>query len=182
MERSSHKELLKLIDSVRDRIKDSTVIKELCDQYGVDVDYIDLIPMAFADINVSARTDKGCLYFNYKLLDDGDFERDDHYMVHEIVHHFQQCFGDGPTEGSDSSKDYLDNKLEQAGFKAQTEFLSENYGDERAEKYVNKVLDHHNVDVPDRIRRKKDLLNLASAVSKIMIEDVELSYYFEDLE
>jgi hypothetical protein len=167
MEHSAHKDLLKLIDSVRERIKDSSVIIELCEKYDVDVNYIDLIPMAFADIDVSARTDKGCLYFNYRLLDDGDFERDDHYMVHEIVHHFQQCFGDGPTEGSNNSEEYLDNELEQAGFQAQTEYLSEEYGTGMAEQYVDKVLDHHDVDGPDRKKRKKELLELAHLVSKV---------------
>ena len=157
----SHKELLKIIDEVRERIKNSDVLKDMCEEHDVDVDYIDLIPMAFSDLDVSARTDKGCIYFNFKLLDDEDFQSDDHYMIHEIKHHFQQCFGDGPTQGA-ADGDYLDNEFEQEGFQAQTEYLSETRGDEAALEYVEKVFDHHDVPEKDRKKRKDDLLNLAS--------------------
>lgn len=155
----SHKELLKIIDEVRERIKSSDVLKDMCEEHDVDVDYIDLIPMAFSDLNVSARTDKGCIYFNFKLLDDEDFQSDDHYMIHEIKHHFQQCFGDGPTQGA-ADGDYLDNEFEQEGFQAQTEYLSETRGDEAALEYALKVMDHH--DVPEKSRRQKlkDILQL----------------------
>lgn len=156
----SHKESLPILQKVREKIKKSDVVIDLCKEYGVEVDYIDLIPMAFLDIEVSARTDKGCIYFNYALLDDG-FENDDHYMAHEIVHHFQQCFGDGPTEGSSGSEDYLDNEYEQEGFQAQTEYLSETRDDEAAVDYIEQVLDHHDVTEDDKAKRRKDLLNIA---------------------
>jgi len=156
----SHKELLKIIDSVRDRVKESDVYKDMCKKHGVDLDYIYLIPMAFDDIQVSARTNKGCIYFNYALLEDGDFEKEDHYMIHEIVHHFQQCYGDGPTQGSNKNN-YLDNEFEQEGFQAQTEYLSETRDDDAAERYVKKVLDHHDVPEDERKKRREDLLNIA---------------------
>ena len=161
MNRPSHKELLKVINSVKDRVKNSDVYKDLCKEYGVDDNYIYLVPMAFDDIDVSARTDKGCIYFNYALLDDGDFENEDHYMIHELVHHFQQCFGNGPTHGS-TKDSYLDNKYEQEGFQAQTEYLSETRNDEAAENYVEKVLDHHDVPEKERDKRRKDLLELSA--------------------
>jgi hypothetical protein len=161
--KKSHKELLKVIDSVREKVKESDVYKDLCKEYGVDIDYIDVVPMAFDDLDVSARTNKGCIYFNHALLEDGDFEKEDHYMIHEMVHHFQQCFGDGPTQGS-TKDSYLDNEFEQEGFQAQTEYLSETRDDETAEKYVDKVLDHHEVPNKEREERRKDLLNLASSM------------------
>lgn len=132
----------------------------MCDEYDVDIDYIDIVPMAFDKIQVSARTNKGCIYFNYSLLEDGDFEKEDHYMIHEMVHHFQQCFSNGPTKGS-NKEDYLDNKYEQEGFQAQTEYLSETRNDEVAEEYVDKVMDHHDVPENERDERRNDLLNLA---------------------
>ncbi len=156
----SHRELLPLIDEVRERIKKTDVVKDMCREHGVETDYIDLIPMAFADLDVSARTDKGCIYFNYRLLDDDDFLNDDHYMAHEIVHHFQQCHGDGPTTGGDG-EDYLDNEYEIEGFQAQTEYLAETRDNNAAEKYVDQVLDHHDVNGKDRKKRKDELLNIA---------------------
>lgn len=163
--RKPHKELLKTIDSVRQRVKDSEVYRDMCEEHGVSIDYIDIVPMAFDDIDVSARTNKGCIYFNFALLDDGDFEAEDHYMIHEMVHHFQQCFGDGPTKGS-TEDSYLDNEYEQEGFQAQTEYLSETRDDEAAEEYVEKVLDHHDVPKKERDKRREDLLNLAVEISR----------------
>jgi len=163
MSKKSHKELLKIIDVVRGKVKESDVYKDMCKEHGVDVDYIYLIPMAFDDLEVSARTNKGCIYFNYALLEDGDFEKEDHYMIHEMTHHFQQCFGDGPTKGS-TKENYLDNEFEQEGFQAQTEYLSETRDDETAKKYVKKVLDHHDIPESERKKRRDDLLNLAVGI------------------
>lgn len=188
--KKSHKELLGVINAVRERVKDSDVYKDMCKEHGVSIDYIDVVPMAFDDINVSARTNKGCIYFNYALLNDGDFDKEDHYMIHEMVHHFQQCFGDGPTEGS-TKDDYLDNEYEQEGFQAQTEYLSETRDDETAEEYVDKVLDHHEVPEKEREKRRNDLLNLASSLwlsrkiaegPKEEEEEEEETYSREDVE
>ena len=159
----SHKENLKTIDRVKDKVKKSKVYADLCEEYGVELEYIDLIPMAFNDLEVSARTDKGCIYFNEEMLDDGNFEKDDHYLIHEMVHHFQQCFGNGPTKGS-TPDNYLDNECEQEGFQAQTEYLSETRDDGAAEKYVQKVMDHHDIPKKERKERRKDLLNLANFI------------------
>ena len=158
-----HSESMNIINEVRESIKNSDVIKEMCDEHGVGVDYIDLVPMAFAELDVSARTDKGCLYFNFKLLNDGDFQKADHYMVHELRHHFQQCHGDGPTHGS-TDDDYLDNEFEQEGFQAQTEYIDETRGRDAADQYVEKVLDHHEVPEDEKKSRKDELLQVAAQI------------------
>ena len=119
--------------------------------------------MAFKPLSVSARTEKGCIYFSDALLQDG-FEDDDHYMVHEIVHHFQQCFGDAPTKGSMDSEEYLDNKFEQEGFKAQTKYLSETRDNNAAKEYVEQVLNHHEVPENKKNKRRKELLTLAHSL------------------
>ncbi len=153
------KKLLEMINSVKDRVKDSDVLKKLFKEYDVDSDYIYLIPMSFADLDVSATTDHGCIYFSYKLLEDGDFEKDDHYMVHEIVHHFQQTFRTHPTGGSDEDS-YLDDKDEQEGFANQSEFIEEEHGEAAAEKYIDKVLDHHDIkNKKERDERKEQLMD-----------------------
>jgi hypothetical protein len=154
------KKLRSLILDVKQKIKDNDVVKEMFDEYDVSIDEIDFIPMAFAKLPVSARTEHGCIYFNIKLLEDGDFEKDDHYMVHEITHFLQQTTGTKPTKGS--TKDtYLDNKFEIEGFQNQTKYLSETRNDEVAEDYIDKVLDHHEVTDKERKERKQELLELA---------------------
>lgn len=160
MAKSSHKETLSIIDNVKKKVKQSDVYKDLCKKLGVDEDVIFLVPMAFVDdLDVSARTDKGCIYFNSALKD--DFNNQDHYMMHELTHWGQQCFGDKPTTGSLNSEDYLDNEFEQEGFQAQTEYLSETRDDKAAINYVEKVLDYHDVDEGDKKERRKDLLHIA---------------------
>lgn len=152
-------ELLKLLDSIKAKIKKNDVYINMCKDYDVDVDYIDLIPMYFSELPVSARTDHGIIYFNLKLL--GKPEEIDHYMIHEATHVMQQCLGKKPTKGANDG-DYLDNKFEQEGFQTQTEYISDTRDDETAEKYIDKVLDHHDItSKKERKERKKKLLNLA---------------------
>jgi hypothetical protein len=154
--------LLEIIERVRSKIKDHPVVLKMFKEYDVDPEEIDLVPMCFADLPVSARTDHGIIYFNFKLLDDGDFEDDDHYIVHELTHFLQQTTGTKPTKGSDGD-DYLDNKEEIEGFQNQTEYLADTRDEGTAEQYVEQVLDHHDVeDKKERDKRKKKLLQLAS--------------------
>jgi len=157
LQKKPHKELLKLIDASRDRIIDNDVYLDLCEEYEVDPGVIYLIPMCFSDLEVSARTEHGVIYFNYKLLDDNDFSNDDHYMIHELTHVFQQCFGDGPTH-SEPGEHYLDNEFEQEGFQNQTKYISDIKGDDEAEEYVDKVLDHHEIPQKERKKRFKELM------------------------
>ena len=155
-------EKLLIIQDVKNEIKNSDVLKNEVKKYHISIDLdkvIDLIPMYFADYEVSARTDHGVIYFNNKLLE--KIDQISHYALHESIHYFQQCFGKKPTKGSNDG-DYLDNKFEQEAFRAQTEYLSETRGDEVAENYINKVLDHHEVDSKkEREARKKKLLQLS---------------------
>lgn len=158
-----HKKLRPIIEKVREKIKNHPVIKKMFNDYDVDLEELDLVPMCFANLNVSARTDHCTIYFNIKLLDDG-FEEDDHYMVHELQHFLQQSTGKSPTKGSDSG-DYLDNKEEIEGFQRQVEYLSETRDEDKAEEYVDQVLDHHKVyDDDEREERKNKLLELAKGV------------------
>jgi hypothetical protein len=154
------KQELELLNSVKEKIKSNDVLINMFKKHGVNIDYLDLFPMAFSDsIDVSARTDHGVIYFNAKLLEKPD--QLDHYMIHELSHVAQQCFRNSATQGANDG-DYLDNKFEQEGFRNQTEYLSETRSPEVAEEYIDKVLDHHDVDSKkEREKRKKKLLQLS---------------------
>src|SRR5690606_13680794 len=153
--------LRQMLNDLKDRIKENEVVQNTFEEYGVDLSELDYVPVAFADLDVSARTQHGCIYLNYKLLEDGNLSENDHYLAHEVVHWLQQCFNDKPTKGSNDGN-YLDNKYEQEAFQIQTEFLSDTRDDETAEAYVEKVLDHHEIDdIKDREKRKNKLLRLA---------------------
>jgi hypothetical protein len=157
----SKKELLSLIDKLKSRIKSHDIIKEMFNEWDLPISIIDYIPMLFADIDVSAKTDHGIIYLNNKLINDG-LDNDDHYLIHEITHWLQQCFSKDAIPSSEG-EDYLDNKFEQEAFQNQTEYISDTQGDERAEKYIKQVLDHHNVsDKKERKERMEELLSIAN--------------------
>lgn len=132
-------------------------MQKLCKENNVDIDFIDLIPTIFGDLDVSARTEKGIVTLNYKLLCDGNFYSNLSYLPHEYSHFFQQCFGDKPTQGSDDGN-YLDNPFEEAAFKNQVEFMANEYGEHEAEKYVDHLLDHHEIDNKKEKKDKKEEL------------------------
>lgn len=149
--------LLKLINRAKKYLKNNDVFKDMCKEYDVDTDIIDMIPVRFGDLDVSARTDHGLITLNYKLLCDGDFFNDYHYLIHEIQHWLDQCYGERPTPGADDG-DYLHNPAEQKGFKSQVEFIDQEHGEEEAENYVDHLLDHHGRKGKDRNELKETLM------------------------
>lgn len=137
-------------------LKSNDVMKRICKENGESVDIIDLIPTMFDDIDVSAKTDHGIVVLNYKLLCDGDFFKDYMYLIHEYSHYFQQCWGHKPT--NTSKEYYLDNKFEQEGFQNQIEFMSDSFGKNEAEKYVDHLLNYHKIEKEKEKKDKKKIL------------------------
>lgn len=148
-------EMRKIIDAAKVKIKNHPTTIEVFKEYGVDLDEIDLIPVTFKELEVSARSDHGIIYLNKNLLNDP--EQIDHYLEHEITHILQQTTGDKPTQGADDGN-YLDNEYEIEGFQNQTEYIADTRGEEAAEAYINQVLDHHGIkDIQERKERMKEL-------------------------
>jgi hypothetical protein len=153
----SPKTLLKIIQRAKNYLKTNDVWKSACKEYNVDPDTIDLIPVKFGDLEVSARTAKGIITLSWKLLCDGDFFKNYSYLVHESVHVLRQCFDSKPSIGAEEG-DYLSNPDEQEAFKFQVQFLDDQYGEDQAEDYVDNLLDHHDVKDEDEREEKKDVL------------------------
>lgn len=150
--------LCKIIDDVRDDLKTNDVVKEMFKEYGVDLLELNYVPIVFADIDVSAKTDHGIIYLNYAFLLDG-LEFHDHYIVHELTHWLQQTTGTGPIKGSNDGE-YLDNEFEQEGFQNQTKYISDTRDDDSAIDYIDKVMDHHEVPKKERKSKQEELLEL----------------------
>lgn len=141
--------LIKLFDIAKNYLKKNEVVQQMFKDHDVPIAYIDLIPCRFGDLKVSAKTTKGVIILNYKLLSDGNFFKDYSYLVHEILHNLQQLFGDAPTKSSNTG-DYLHNKYEIEGFQYQLEFINDQFGEIAAEKYVDNLLDYHNKNGKER--------------------------------
>jgi hypothetical protein len=157
IKKRSPKSLLNIINRAKKFLKTDEVMKKVFQDFGVDISFLDLIPMRFGDIEVSATTSHGIITLNYKLLADGDFFKDYGYLIHEVSHYLQQCFKNKPTKGADEGE-YLDNPDEQEGFQNQIEYISREFGDNQAEKYVEGLLDHHDIDSKKERKEKKDVL------------------------
>ncbi len=153
--------LLRLINKAKKHIKKDEVWKKICDENDVDISIIDYIPTRFGTIPVSATTNHGIVTLNYKLLCDGDFEKDWSYLIHEFTHMVDQCFGKKATQSSDDGE-YLQNPHEQKGFSNQVEYIANNEGEKEAEEYVEDLLDHHEI----KNKKEKDEL------SAIFLENV----------
>ena len=149
----SYKTLMRMINKAKKYLKNDETWKKICEEYNEAPDVIDYIATFFKDLEVSAKTDHGIVYLNYRLLCDGDFFKDYSYLIHEYSHWFQQCYGNKPTQSSDDGN-YLDNPFEQEGFANQVEYIADTEGKEEAENYVEDLLEYHEVDD----KQKKDEL------------------------
>lgn len=149
--------LLSIIQKAKNSLKKNKVFKKMCKEFDLDVNVIDLVPVKFGDLDVSAQTKHGIITLNYKLLCDDNFSKNYMYLLHEAQHNFDQCFGDKPTMGA-ADGPYLDNPFEQEAFKRQIQYLDDQYGEDQAEDYVDHLLNHHDIKNTDERDDKKDIL------------------------
>lgn len=161
----SPKKLLDLIQEAKNAIEKNNVIIDMCKEYDIDPSIIQIIPIKFGDLDVSARTAKGIITLNYKLLCDGDFSNNYHYLCHEIQHYLDQCYGEEATLGADEGE-YLLNPFEQKGFQKQLEYIDQTEGKDVAENYVDNLLDHHDVKDDDKREALEDVLLERVAIIK----------------
>lgn len=158
-----HELLAPKLEKLKKKVFKHEVVQDLLEKYNIDRAELDLVPMCFAKIPVSARTDHGVIYINVDLAEDGNMEEDDHYIPHEFTHYCQQTTGDKPTPGT-TKDDYLDSPVEQEGFQNQTKYIADTKGKEEAVEYIDQVLDHHSKDNTDdkkREERRDKLLAIA---------------------
>jgi hypothetical protein len=152
-----YRTLNRLLKRMRETLKKDETVQKMFKEFEVEIEEIDFIPMKFGKLDVSAKTDHGILIFNWKLLCDADFLEDYSYGVHEITHWLQQTTGTKPTQSADDGS-YLDNPFEQEGFQNQVEYIAKHQGDDEAEKYVDDLLEHHEVEDKKEIKEKKETL------------------------
>lgn len=158
MKTISPKIYLKIIQKIKDELKQNSTIKEMCDKYKFDIEDIDLIPIKFGDIDISARTDKGVITLNWKLLEHNNEGNDIRsYICHEMNHYLAQSIE--PTQSADDG-DYLANPDEQEAFQYQVKFIDNQFGEDEAKDYVEQVLDHHDEKGKERTKKENILMKL----------------------
>ena len=147
------------IEKVKEQMKKEPIVKKVFKKYKVPISAIDKVDMAFEDMDVSAKTKGGKIYFNIKFLDGGGFD-EEHYAVHELIHYCQQVTDS--LDDKEMEKDYLDNEHEMEAFENQVEYKEKEEGEGEAKRYVNQVLDHHNLKGKKRKRKFRELLSTAA--------------------
>jgi len=147
----------RLIEEMRAEVKKDPIIIKKFKEYGVPLDDIDKVYIEFADLDVSAKTKDRKIYLNQVMLeDDSPTQEPTHYLVHELIHYLQQTTGKN-LDHSDA-EDYLDKDSEQEAFKAQVDYKKREESPEEAVGYVERLLDHHDIEGKERKEKKKDLL------------------------
>ncbi len=157
----STKSQLKLINRIKSLLHKDDTFQQMCEEYDLSTSIIDNIPIMFAPLDVSARTQSGVMTLNKKLLDGkiGDIAM---YIIHEARHYLDQCYGDTATTGSDYG-DYLENPFEHSAFQTQIQFIDDQFGSQEANDYTEQLLDHHDKAGKERKELKEELMEKANA-------------------
>lgn len=155
---------LAYIQKVKNKLKTDPTIDDICRKYDMDPEDLDLAPIKFDDIDVSARTEKGVIILNWNLLKQENRDSICGYIIHEFNHLCQMHHT--PTQSADDG-DYLSNPFEQESFQFQLDYLDNQYGPDVAEKYVNQVLDHHGEEGKERQEKKEILLKKVEQFSSL---------------
>jgi hypothetical protein len=168
-----HKKLKPALDKIKNRVFKHKVVKDMLKKYEIDESELDLVPICFARLPVSARTDHGVIYINIDLAQDGNILEDDHYIAHELTHYCQQTTGNKPTPTADP-ENYLDSPVEQEGFRNQSKYIADTKGEEAAKDYIDDVLDYHEKTNKDK-KKREDRKDCLLAVARDF--DVDLSEF-----
>lgn len=150
--------LLEKINEAKTMLREDSTFQDMCKEFEVDVDIIDLVPIRFGDIDVSAKTINGIVVLNKKLLNNDDFKNNIHYLLHEISHFLQMITRSHPTKGADDGE-YLENEDEIEAFTYQIEYMDDAFGDKEVEKYLEHLLNHHDIKDEDKREKKKEELS-----------------------
>lgn len=147
-----------LLSKILDFLMSSPAIKGMFDRYKVPLSRIHDVDIRFADIPVSAKTKDRVIFINKNFLEDGNFSKEIHYIVHELCHWLQQECDDPYDMIPPSGTDYLEMPSELEAFMYQTHFMREFYGDSEAEQYVDDLLDFHEISGAERKKKRRALL------------------------
>jgi len=146
---------IELIAKVKRELRNEDIAKDICSEYGFDIDILDGISIEFEDdLEASAKTIDGAILLSSNLISK-DFEVIMRYAIHELVHAVQhmKITNMDQFEG----KEYLDRDDELEAFQYQVEYEAKAVGAEEAEEYVEDLIEYHEIP-DDEVEKKKEEL------------------------
>lgn len=152
-EKQMSKEDFLHIDECKKHLKNDETYIDICKEYDVDKNFIDFVPVCFKNIDVSAQTNHGIIFIN-NLLKDNSLDEICGYLLHEFIHFLQQL--NEPTIIQED-ENYLDNKFELESFQNQVKYINDNEGEDKADEYVEDLVDYHDIPKKQVEKKKKEL-------------------------
>lgn len=150
---------MKALSKVRTALMNDDIAREICDDLKMGHWHLSSVPIAFEKIDVTAKTVDGKIVLNPKLMNK-PFSILMRYVIHEMVHAIQHIHEHGEKQ-TDKKDDYLSREDEVEAFQYQVKFDKENRGEDEAEKYVDRLLDFHDIPDKDKDDKKEELMELA---------------------
>ena len=146
-----------ILSKIRTALCSDKIAKKICKEKGVGEWFLEGVPIKFDKIKQSAKTVDSNIILNRSLIKK-PFEIMMRYVIHELTHSIQHVQASRKkTKKKDEA--YLDKDTEIEAFKYQVEFDEENRGRRNAEKYVEDLLDYHDIKGKDRDDKKDELLD-----------------------
>tara|TARA_A100001011_G_scaffold265255_1_gene274049 strand:+ start:2117 stop:2617 length:501 start_codon:yes stop_codon:yes gene_type:complete len=138
------KKNIETVSRLRSSIKNNEIAKSICKENGFDESILDGIAISFRpDLDVKAKTKNGDIFLSQDILDE-PMSRIISYLIHELTHVFQHIERIGKKDPY-KNKEYLDRPDEIEAFKNQIEQDSKNRSDKKIMKYVEDLVDYHEV-------------------------------------
>ena len=149
---------ISILSKIRSALTNDKVAKKICKEKGVEDWFLEGVPIIFDKIKQSAKTVDSVIILNRELMKK-PFDIMMRYVIHELTHSIQHVQSSGKHKNKNSEEDYLDKDTEIEAFKYQVEFDEKERGREKAEEYVDSLLDYHKVRGKDRLDKKDELLD-----------------------
>tara|TARA_Y100001963_G_C6597022_1_gene360694 strand:- start:59 stop:562 length:504 start_codon:yes stop_codon:yes gene_type:complete len=148
---------ISILSKIRATLLKDKIAKKICKEKDIGDWFLSGVPIKFEDIKQSAKTVNASIILNRRLMSE-PFSVMMRYVIHELTHAIQHVQKNISKTTKKDNEEYLDKDTEIEAFKYQIEFDSEERGDEKAEKYVEDLLDYHKLRGKDREDKKDELL------------------------
>ena len=143
-----------LLSKIRKALINDKIAKKICKEKGVGEWFLKGVPIDFGEIKPSAKTVDSSIILNNKLMDK-PFNIMMRYVIHELTHSIQHV---QDQESKRDTEEYLDRPTEIEAFKNQIEYDADKRGEDKAEEYVDGLLDFHDIKGKERKDKKDELL------------------------